>query len=460
MANTYLYKAQPGVGSSIKSTFSGWIKLANDNLTGGIYGQYYNSSYLFDICLQNGHLEVADYLVNQYKMRKRTTQKLRDLNAWYHIYVAIDRSLGTAADRTKVYINGERVTDFQSSEDTNYTQQTSGSHDGNCKMNNLGGSSDFSRVGIRYDGNEFDGSMSHIYWVDGSVIDISEFGSTDSTTGEWKINTNPTISSYGQIGFLCLKDGNTITDQSPNSNNFTSSGNGVTKTEDCPSNVFCTMNPLMNYSNGTPTFSKGNNRVDGSGSAWLRTVGTLGARTGKFYYEAKIVTYYGDGRPIRIGWDSIDFPRPGADTYYSGFNISSDGYIRGGIKGYNNYDPNATSLGGSFTGGDFLGFAIDLDNDLITCYKNGTVFTNVNGLDISGNTNCSIKNSLGHQVSPSCNWYAINVNDNVIDFNFGNGAFGNTQLTGTTYNDSQGNGVFKYQPPANYLCWSTKSLNV
>ena len=49
------------------------------------------------------------------------------------------------------------------------------------------------------------------------------------------------------------------------------------------------------------------------------------------------------------------------------------------------------------------------------------------------------------------NWYSVSAGDNKVDFNFGNGSFGTTELTGTTYNDSQGNGVFKYQPPTNYL---------
>ena len=385
MANTYLYKAQPGVGSSIKSTFSGWIKLANDNLTGGIYGQYYTSSYLFDICLQDGHLEVADYLVNQYKMRKRTTQKLRDLNAWYHIYVAIDRSLGTAADRTKVYINGERVTDFQSSEDANYTQQTSGSHDGNCKMNNLGGSTDYSRVGIRYDGNEFDGCMSHIHWVDGSVIDISEFGSTDSTTGEWKINTSPTISSYGQTGFLCLKDGNTITDQSPNSNDFTSSGNGITKTEDCPSNVFATLNPLNVPTSNKPTFANGNTTSTSSTASGSYKWGgctTLGMTSGKFYCEAKATVDGSYSRNvIGITGDSANLARTNGgilDTTHSWGYYSENGQVSGNGSGA------ISGFSTSYTTGDIIMMALDLDNNKLYFGKNGTWLNS--GVPTSGNT--------------------------------------------------------------------------
>ena len=44
-------------------------------------------------------------------------------------------------------------------------------------------------------------------------------------------------------------------------------------------------------------------------------------------------------------------------------------------------------------------------------------------------------------------------------FNFGNGAFGSTQLTGTTYNDDSGNGIFKYEPPAGFKAICTKNIN-
>jgi hypothetical protein len=88
----------------------------------------------------------------------------------------------------------------------------------------------------------FDGSMSHFHFVMATALAPTVFGSTDSTTGEWKINTSPSF-TYGNNGFTILKDGNTITDQSSNSNNFTLGGGTLTKTEDCPSNVFATLNP-------------------------------------------------------------------------------------------------------------------------------------------------------------------------------------------------------------------------
>ena len=102
--------------------------------------------------------------------------------------------------------------------------------------------------------------------------------------------------------------------------------------------------------------------------------------------------------------------------------------------------------------------ALDIDNNTISVYKNGTL--DINAYSFAGASNCSVLKSRGHFISPSVNFYSASGNVNTGQFNFGNGAFGSTQLTGTTYQDSNGQGVFKYQPPTNYLAWCTKNLNV
>jgi hypothetical protein len=37
----------------------------------------------------------------------------RDPSAWYHIIVAVDTTQATAANRVKMYVNGEQITSFQ-----------------------------------------------------------------------------------------------------------------------------------------------------------------------------------------------------------------------------------------------------------------------------------------------------------------------------------------------------------
>ena len=41
--------------------------------------------------------------------------------------------------------------------------------------------------------NTLDGLMSHIHFCDGYAYEASDFGETDSTTGEWKIKTSPNV---------------------------------------------------------------------------------------------------------------------------------------------------------------------------------------------------------------------------------------------------------------------------
>ena len=48
--------------------------------------------------------------------------------------------------------------------------------------------------------------ISHVNFIDGTAYQASTFGSTDATTGIWKINTNPSV-TYGTNGFFMLKDG-------------------------------------------------------------------------------------------------------------------------------------------------------------------------------------------------------------------------------------------------------------
>ena len=92
----------------------------------------------------------------------------------------------------------------------------------------------------------FDGSMSHFHLIDGTAYDASAFGETDATTGEWKGKTSPSV-TYGTNGFFILKDGNGITDQSGEGNNFTLGGGTLTDLKDNPDNVFATLNPLDRF---------------------------------------------------------------------------------------------------------------------------------------------------------------------------------------------------------------------
>ena len=381
-----------------------------------------------------------------------TNRLFRDVNAWYHIYFVYDSANSTQADRFMLYINGERETSF--STNTGLTQNDLSPW--NVDERHQIGSNSWANSG---NGNGiFDGVMSHFYNVAGSHIAVTEFGSTDSTTGEWKINTSPTISSYGTDGFLVLKDGNTATDQSPNSNNFTITGS-LTKTEDCPSNIFATLNPLT-YSATKWNLEYGNLRTNGLASgeaaAWRSVYGTLGASSGKYYFEMK-VTRTDSNATANIGVGIVDAEQMkyagDNDTFYS---QGSRAYGYQGSDGNKMNNNTSASYGATFLANDIIGCAFDLDNHKIYWSKNG-VWQN-SGYPTSGSTGTGSAFDLatGYTYLPAVTSY---YDDDRIELNFGNGYFGTSAISSAGTNASN-NGIFEYDVPTGYTALSTKGLNL
>jgi hypothetical protein len=248
--------------------------------------------------------------------------------------------------------------------------------------------------------------------------------------------------TYGTNGFFILKDGNSVTDQSGNSNNFTVGGGTLTNTEDCPSNVFCTLNPLSTDSG--VTLSSGNTESDYDASVG-NAKGTLGFSSGKFYWEAKIVAAAGGGYPM-IGIGSLDeqqMQQPTGGSYPGGFTNSYGAFGNGVV--YAN-SSNTGSQGFTYTTNDIIGIAVDLDSvtKTIKWYKNGSQIATYNITTVAPFTSMDYNGAEA----------AVN-----IQYNFGNGYFGTTAVASAGTNAS-GIGIFEYDVPAGYTALSTKGLNL
>ena len=438
MASTYLSRTLGAATNRKKFTLSFWFKRSKIDQQ-YLWQSFYSSNfgYRFGIYFNSDntlHFKGVDG--GSTHTFFGTNRVFRDTNAWYHLYIGVDSTQATESDRFKIYVNGVQETSFSSSTYPNQNRDFALGVDGSINyllyIGRYGNSSS----------NYFDGLISHFHYVDGSVIAHTQFGSTDSTTGDWKINTSPTISSYGTAGFLILTDGMTITDQSPNSNNLTVGAGTLTKTEDCPSNVFATMNPLSSLS----TFSQGNNRIlFSSGSGYQPSTSTLGMVSGKFYAEVKIQVEHGNYPGIGIAATN-SLAASKRDSDWLGEHSDTYGYYLDGVI-YNN-GSTVTSGQTTFTTGDIVGLALDLDSaqNTLKYYKNGSL---VYTLNINTNSNGYMFGSVTQ----------VNTSNAAAEWNFGNGVFGSSQLTGTTYQAS-GIGIFKYQPPTNYTALSTKGLNL
>ena len=289
MANTYLTRTQVAGNRQI-FTQSIWFKLTNtaDQVFISSYNDANNYNCFF---LESGNkvLQVLWKKSGSTAALLNTTRKFRDPSAWYHVVLAVDTTQGTAANRIKLYVNGVQETSFSTATYPNQNESIE-VNDNNTNQ----------RIGALNTDTFFQGVASYVAQIDGTQELPTVFGETDATTGEWKIKTSITPSvAWGNNGFLVLKDGNSLTDASPNSNNFTVAGGTLTKTEDCPDNNFITLNPLNAYYTNS-TFSNGNTTF-ASGSSYSGTTANILLDTGKWYWEVKVISKTGDGDNYAIG---------------------------------------------------------------------------------------------------------------------------------------------------------------
>ena len=440
MALTYITRTPSSAGNRKIFTFSGWIKRSKIGVGQQIIGQSTESSgndYFRIIFNTDDQLRVFS---SNGGMNKITSMKFRDTSAWYNIVCAFDSSQSTASNRNRIYVNGVEQTSFA----TNNNVALNTSFEFNITNECTLGRNAYNNQ------NFFDGLMSHIHFIDGTQYNASAFGSVDSVTGEWQINTAPSV-TYGNNGFFILKDGNSVTDQSGKNNNFSVGGSTLTKTQDCPSNVFATMNSL--YLTTNITFSNGNNTITSSSGSWNAPASTLAVSTGKWYAEGKVTGYNHNA----VGVTSNP---SGASTGYP-FEIPGGYGYKFYTGGKTTQGADNVAYGNTLANNDLFSIALDLDNSKIYFGKNGTWQNS--GNPTSGSTGTGAAFTL-----PSGETYhfvnALNVQAGGASsqWNFGNGFFGTTAITtnsGNGYSGAEGKSKFNYQPPSGYSALSTKGLN-
>ena len=445
MANTYLTRTPSSAGNRQTWTVSIWFKRGNLSgsnialLTADGAGDIETFIRFRDTNL----LQISTWNGSGYDFDLRTNRLFRDTSAWYHVVVAADTTQGTASNRIKLYVNGVQETSFST--------ETYPSVDYNTYINTTVPQIIGSNGGSSY----FDGSMSHIHFIDGTAYDASAFGETDATTGEWEGKTSPSV-TYGTNGFFILKDGNGITDQSGEGNDFTLGGGTLTDLKDNPDNVFATMNPLDNYYQGS-TFSNGNNTVVSGSSSTTFNTSTLMMTSGKYYVEVKPTAGSATSQIGVTGRLAVNATSTLAVT------TSAVGYLdSGSVWGSNS---NQGGTWSTYSNNDIIGIAVDCDNNKLYFSKNG-VWQN-SGVPTSGSTGTGAI-SLTAPSSTTNGAYAFAMNETWNDntrtwqWNFGNGYFGTTAITtnsGNGYAGAEGASKFNYTVPTGYSALNTKGLN-
>jgi len=461
MPSTYLTRTQSSSPTNDKiGTMSFWIKRGNISSDHAWVSQIVvpgtDKVMHFSFDNSDDNFKIYQYESSATTIRVSTTRRFRDVSGWYHIVVAFDTTQSTSTDRIKVYVNGVQETSFS---DTTYPSQNENIFLTKGTTYNLGG-----YITTAYSAYS-SASLSHFHMIDGTAYDASAFGETDSTTGEWKIKTSPSV-TYGTNGFFILKDGNTITDSSTNSNNFSLGGGTLTKTEDCPSNVFATLNALAISSYNT--LSQGNLTVAGTtGANDGKTYSTLVMpnATSKFYWEVKCVANVDTANP-KYGFiqASRGFNTSNGTTGIGGtINPSYDVMVRPDGKLLVNDDTSGVIIG-TWGAGDILSFALDNINGAFYVGINGVWQTSGNPASGASRTG-AIKTwspTQGGSIG-ALDGQAVCLNNyntgSVSNANFGNGYFGTTAVSSAGTNAS-GIGIFEYDVPTGYTALSTKGLNL
>ena len=434
-------------GSARNATLSVWVKRGNLGTRQQIYSNktadsgfsamnmYFNAS--------NDRLYI-DHHDGSSNISLYTTQVFRDPSAWYHIVHAIDTTTGTATNRLRLYINGTEVTDFAT--DQNPSQ--------NADLALTNSTGDQSIGDDPRDSNDiYSGYMAEFNFVDGTTLDPTYFGETNNN-GVW-VPKKPDVSSYGTNGFfLEFKQTGTSAnssgigaDTSGNDNHMSVTNLAATDvTEDTPTNNFATMNSVASIA----TLSEGNCKVVTTNGQRMAGASTIGFENGKWYMEYKVTDI--NSTNMTIGIDNEN------GLSFSDFRDNDDFWNASNAYAYeNNGNKRTTSVnssyGNSYTTGDIIGVAVDMDNRKIYFSKNGTYQNS--GDPTTGSTGTGsafdLTDGLTYFFQAADNSSAAGV---TLEANFGNPTF--SISSGNA--DGEGHGNFEHAPPSGYFALCTKNL--
>ena len=437
---SYLWKSV-STGTRNKSTFAWWMKRGTESIGSSNIGEIFcfggsgggGTQSAGRIILESNKLHVSQEDNNSVSWDVVTTQVFRDYSNWYHCVVVIDTTQATAADRVKVYVNGNKVTSFSTS---TYPSQSSNTRFGLSGTNRVGVSE---ASGNPWALTYFDGYFADMYYLDG--VAVSDSSSIISEFGEYKNGVwipKEYTGSFGTNGFrLQFQNSSALGDDtSGNNNDFTVVGLAATDVVlDSPTNNFAILNPLV-VSNNTNanTFAEGNLEGTTGNNAGGNITGSIPIpASGKWYWEIRPMAV---GNGVFVGlWD----PDP---TQQFAFNVTPV-ILYQSYSGGMRLNGTSPSYGASFGTSDTIGIAVDVDGGTVTFYKN--------------NSSQGATNFNGAGLFPVINdWYtSTNIR---VRVNFGqDSTFAGTISAGNNA-DANGRGDFVYAPPADHLALCSENL--
>ena len=339
---------------------------------------------------------------------------LRDTNGWYHIVWQFD------AENTshKIWINGVEET-LSGGAPTDYaTGMNKASHlmaMGATAWDSVGGHSDL--------------YLAEVHYIDGTKYQASDFGETDSLTGQW-VPKEVSGLTYGTNGcYLKFSDNSNTTaatlgkDYSGNGNNWTpnnfsvAAGTGCDSVEDSPTNNYCTLNPNEG-TYGTATHTNGNLECAAS-NAWVFMRGSIAVTSGKWYWEV----YGADGNTF------VGVAKANTDITNINAHDKAGTIVYYGSDGKKKVDGTYGTYGTAYGSSNVVGVALDVDNGKLYFAEDNT--WNDSGDPTSGSTGTgaiSLNEASGLVGSQIIPFFAKNGTQ--FQVNFGQRAFTHTPPSG------------------------------
>ena len=432
--DVYLTRDYSSAGNQVTWTFSCWIKRttlgeerpifaaqAQADLSSGdpLFGLFFHTTDQLRIWTNAGNASIY------------TNRVFRDVGAWYHIHLKASSS----SPYYNLYINGVEETSFNTDNRSSYPG-------GNDTYVNSGNP--------HFIGGWRNGSIMSpgMYLADVAIVDGTAHAPTDfaktNDNGVW-VPKKPNVSAWGTNGcFLEFKQTGTSAnasgigaDTSGQDNHMSVVSLAATDvTTDTPTNNFCTLNPAGGTnSSGKWTFSEGNRKIQqNDNGSWRATGSTMAVSKGKWYWEIEFDA--GTLDEIFVGFHDTSVSLEGTNRWLAG-SLLFYNHIGGEVR-LDGTDSAADY--GELEHGDILGVALNMDDNQVTFYDNGSaIITNL---------------SIGSNINEAMPTFLSDYNDVVYKVNFGNPPF--SISSGNA--DANGYGNFEYAVPTNYYALCSKNL--
>ena len=455
-----------GSGSNTTGTLSFWVKRSKISTEYIAYARSDNNN-VFNVYFSSNHrLEIRSTQGGSAEMSYKTDMLFRDVSAWYHIVIAIDTTDGTAADRCKLFVNGSRITSFQTQ--TNFDQ--------NDTIEWFQSDATFYYGGEFEDGsqgNAYAGYLAEAYLIDGqqkAPTDFGEYNDNNVWVPKKYLGTfgnNGHKLEFQQSGTSANSSG-IGADTSGNDLHLTVAALGSNSPAlDVPTNNFCTMIPAdnMNLSNGNisgATTRTGN---------WDAVHGSKGVTTGNWYFECRasrtednfrvIVGVVGDPENWGIGFNGKGATGDPLSTFSNTYPFYGKGVW---LDHWYDEDYNDSSTASVNSNNDIIQIALDMDNYKLWVGVNvqfkDNSNNNVSYADVAAGNSATVSIAsaayTGKTFFPAF-WLRDDegADDNLADINFGGAISFNIS---SAVNDGAGRGKFEYDVPSGFFSLCTKNL--